>query len=109
MVSPGWRPQSFGAKVSTSLVLPCRPSPFISEALTLPVSHLLHSGLGSLAEKSVRAFLLTADHRPLGAVRAALHSPLVQASSLDPSALVPAGRDMSPCRVTGLAPEGQGT
>lgn len=64
MVSPGWRPQSFGAKVNTGLVLPCRPSPFILEALTLPVPRLLHSGLGSLAEKSVRVFLLTADHRP---------------------------------------------
>ena len=53
VVSPGWKPQSFGAKVSTGLALPCRLSPFILEALPLPNPPFLHSGLGNLADEAV--------------------------------------------------------
>lgn len=53
VVSPGWKPQSFGAKVSTGLALPCRPSSFILEALRLPNPPFLHSGLGSLADDAI--------------------------------------------------------
>lgn len=49
VVSPGWRPWSFRAKVSATLALACTPSPGISEASVCRVP-LSCPGSGGLAE-----------------------------------------------------------